>query len=125
MIKPTLYHKAHRAIKQDVGKLLKQFSSKLQWRSDGRDTLLDVASGPGDVSMDYVYPTFAEKCERIVFSDISKDMLNFFKSNHRISPKCEFQVLDIASKKGVPSELEGQFDHLTSMLLLHWVKDTR
>lgn len=125
MIKPDLYHKSHKESKRNAGQLLKEYSTKMKWGLGGDDTLIDVGTGPGDVSIDYVYPVVQESCSKIVFSDISADMIEFFKANYQIPDKCELKVLDITTESALPCELEGQFDHVTSLLVLHRIPNNR
>lgn len=125
MNQPALYHKQHQCIKSDLGLIFKEYSKLIKWRLDGCDTLLDVGSGPGDVLMDYVLPLMPRNFGKIVCSDISSDMIEFAKSYYHGTDRCEFKILDIATKLPLPKELRGQFDHVTSILCLHWVQDYR
>ncbi|XP_061394066.1 juvenile hormone acid O-methyltransferase-like [Musca vetustissima] len=125
MNKPALYHKAHGDLKRDVGQLIAKFSTKLQWRPNGGDTVIDIGTGPGDVSMKYIYPIIPKNVGRMVFSDISLLMLEFFKTHYQIPDKCDLKLLDIETKQPLPSDMEGKFDHLISSLVLHWVPDNR
>uniref|UniRef100_A0A1I8NYH4 Methyltransferase domain-containing protein n=1 Tax=Stomoxys calcitrans TaxID=35570 RepID=A0A1I8NYH4_STOCA len=122
---PDLYHKSHHEVKRDSGLYLQAYYSKMKWHIDGGENFCEIGAGPGDVSFNYVFPSIPANYGKIVFSDISKDMLDFFKSNYKLPSKCEFKVMDIAAKQGVPTELEGLFDHVISMLVMHWVSDTR
>ncbi|XP_073822311.1 juvenile hormone acid O-methyltransferase-like [Musca autumnalis] len=126
MNKPALYHKSHRAAKQDAVDLLRKHFSKLAWHVNGGDYLLDVGTGPGDLFMEEIYPCIpSSKCEHIVLSDISQDMLDFLQQNYALPMKCALRTFDIASENGLPPDLEGQFDHVTSSLVLHWIPDNR
>ncbi|XP_073826320.1 juvenile hormone acid O-methyltransferase-like [Musca autumnalis] len=107
MNKPALYHKSHLDIKRDAGALLKHFSSKLQWRSDGGDTIIDIGTGPGDATIK------------------SELMLDFFKSKYQLPERCGVRCLDIETNTLLPNDLVGRFDHLISSLVLHWVPDNR
>uniref|UniRef100_A0A1I8QF53 Methyltransferase type 11 domain-containing protein n=1 Tax=Stomoxys calcitrans TaxID=35570 RepID=A0A1I8QF53_STOCA len=122
---PDNYHKSHNTLKEDVGKLFKIFSKELKWQSEGDDTFCDIGTGPGDFFNDYIYPTISKKCNKIILSDISKEMLEYCQNNMQHSEKIEYKRFDIAAVNGIPIDLEGQFDHLTSMLVLHWVSDYR
>lgn len=124
MNQPALYHKSHRALKADIGEIIAKCFEKFQWRVDGKDSLLDIGSGPGDVLMEHILPLMPNEFSRVVCSDLSKDMVDFARSYYgNEDQRCEFEVLDIAMKMGLPSNLLGQFDHITSALCLHWVQD--
>lgn len=126
MNKPELYHKSHGVTKRDVGELLTQFASKLQWRPEGGDAVLEIGCGPGDISMKYIYPLMRENFGKLIFSDISWGMMNFFKENYEIPSKCDFRQLDIAGESfELPDDMVGQFDHVISSLVLQWVPDNR
>ncbi|XP_013114875.2 juvenile hormone acid O-methyltransferase-like [Stomoxys calcitrans] len=73
----------------------------------------------------HIYPLVKEKCSKIVLCDISKEMLEYCRKHFHVSDKLDYKLFDIAEKSGPPKELEGQFDHVTSMLVLHWVSDYR
>ncbi|XP_061394070.1 juvenile hormone acid O-methyltransferase-like [Musca vetustissima] len=117
MNKPELYHKSHSSVKKDAGQLLRKFASKLQWRPDGGDSVLEIGCGPGDVSMDYVYPLMPENIEKLIFSDISSKMLDFFKNNYEIPKKCHLRIINIAKENSLPPDMLGQFDHNIFKLL--------
>ncbi|XP_061401159.1 juvenile hormone acid O-methyltransferase-like, partial [Musca vetustissima] len=124
MNQPALYHKSHRALKADIGEIIEKYSKKLQWRKDGKDSLLDVGSGPGDVFMEYILPIMPKGFSRAVCSDISEDMTDFAKAYYsNCDERCEFRVLDITTKRSMSKDLLGQFDHVISALCLHWVQD--
>ncbi|XP_061397337.1 juvenile hormone acid O-methyltransferase-like [Musca vetustissima] len=125
MNKLELYHKSHSSVKKDAGQLLRKFASKLQWRPDGGDSVLEIGCGPGDVSMDYVYPLMPENIEKLIFSDISSKMLNFFENNYEIPKKCHLRIINIAKENSLPPDMLGQFDHVISSLVLHWIPDNR
>ncbi|XP_005179565.1 juvenile hormone acid O-methyltransferase-like [Musca domestica] len=125
MNKPALYHKAHHEVKQDVGRLIAKFATKLQWRPEGGDTVIDIGTGPGDVTMKYIYPLIPSNYGKVVFSDISLAMLDFFKSHYEIPNKCALKLLDIETQQPLPADMMGKFDHLISSLVLHWVPGNR
>ncbi|XP_059221676.1 juvenile hormone acid O-methyltransferase-like [Stomoxys calcitrans] len=122
---PALYHKSHLDLKKDVGQIIREYSSKWRWRLDGADTLIDVGSGPGDVLIDHIYPLMPTNFTKIIGSDISADMVDYAQKFYHFVEKCEFLTLDIGSPKPLPEGLQGQFDHVTSMLCLHWVQNHR
>ncbi|XP_075152632.1 juvenile hormone acid O-methyltransferase-like [Haematobia irritans] len=125
MNRPGLYHESHAEVKRDSALLLKEYFAKLNWKDEGGESFCDVGTGPGDVSFGYIYPNIPSNCGKIVFSDISQDMLDYMKTHYEIPEKCELKILDIATKNDLPMDMEGKFDHVTSMLVMHWVEDSR
>ncbi|XP_061394065.1 juvenile hormone acid O-methyltransferase-like [Musca vetustissima] len=125
MNKPALYHKSHSSVKEDAGQLLTKFAEKLQWRSDGGDHLLEIGCGPGDVSMGYLYPLMPENYGKLIFSDVSTKMLDFFEKNYDLPKKCHLKQIDIVGANSLPTDMLGQFDHVIPCLVLHWIPDNR
>lgn len=125
MNKPDLYRRDHQNFKEGLGKIIRANFSQTQWCPEIGDTYIDVGSGPGDVFMDYVYPLLPSNYQKIVLSDISRVMLEYAESSYGSQEKREFKILDIGSKKGLPTELTGAFNHVTCLMVLHWVPDIR
>ncbi|XP_075152635.1 juvenile hormone acid O-methyltransferase-like isoform X2 [Haematobia irritans] len=106
--------------------LFKQFSSMIQWGSKGQDTFCDIGNGPGDFFVDHIFPVINGKCSKILLNDIDPEMLEYCQRNfHHVSDKFEYKKFDISSGDGLPLGVDGKFDHVTSMLVLHWVPDIR
>ncbi|XP_073821506.1 juvenile hormone acid O-methyltransferase-like [Musca autumnalis] len=125
MNKPRLYHDSNRTAKEDAGQAITKLAKQLQCRPEGGDSFIEIGCGPGDISMNYIYPLMPENFGKLLFTDVSLEMLDFFKNTYQIPNKCELKLLDIATKNQLPSDLEGQFDHIISSLVLHWVPDNR
>ncbi|XP_073822319.1 juvenile hormone acid O-methyltransferase-like [Musca autumnalis] len=126
MNKPQLYQTSNGPLKEDSEQQITKIAKRLlQFRPEGGDTFIDIGCGPGDVSINYIYPLMPENFGKLVFTDVSLEMLDFFKNTYQIPNKCELKLLDIATKTQLPSDLVGQFDHVISALLLHWVPDNR
>ncbi|XP_075150988.1 juvenile hormone acid O-methyltransferase-like [Haematobia irritans] len=125
MNQPALYHKSHSKIKSTVGDIFREYSSKIQWRKDGCDTVLDIGSGPGDVLADYILPLIPTRHGKIVCSDKSKEMIDYAQQYMKNLDRIEFEILDIATKKPLSPELREQMDHVISILCLHWIQDLR
>uniref|UniRef100_A0A1I8PXL7 Methyltransferase type 12 domain-containing protein n=1 Tax=Stomoxys calcitrans TaxID=35570 RepID=A0A1I8PXL7_STOCA len=118
---PKLYLEAHELQRKDAENFYEEFASKIQWRSDGLDTLIDVGSGPGDITADIIYPLMPVNFQRFVFSDIQPSMVEFSKQRYNHLEKSEFHILNIETSDDLPSDLEGKFDHVTSNYCLQLV----
>lgn len=125
MNKPELYHNSHTHFKEDIGCIIKEHFPSRQWQREVGDTYLDIGTGPGDVSMKYIYPMLPTNFKKITFSDISKDMMEYAKNYYGTKEKSEYKVLDVSTKEGIPPEMAGQFDHVICINVLHWVSDIR
>lgn len=101
--------------------LMAEFSHRFKWLDDGRDSLLDIGCGPGDVTADFILSALPPQFSRIVCADISDKMLNAARQTVR-SPNASFEILDI----GKPLDTNvwtKPFDHITSFSALHWAPD--
>lgn len=122
MNQASLYQRANQVQRHDAKLILDEYSSILQWRSDGQDSLLDVGSGSGNVLMDFVYPLLPKSYEQIVGTDISSKMVGYANNCYQRYARTQFQVLDIGCER-LPDQLRGRFDHVTSFYCLHWVQN--
>ncbi|KAH8377540.1 hypothetical protein KR093_005879 [Drosophila rubida] len=122
MNQASLYQRANQVQRHDAKLILDEYSSKLQWRSDGQDSLLDVGSGSGNVLMDFVYPLLPKSYEQLVGTDISSKMVGYANNCYQRYERTQFQVLDIGCDR-LPDQLKGRFDHVTSFYCLHWVQN--
>lgn len=125
MADPQLYYEAHELQRKDAEDIIDEYFPRIQWRTDGLDTLIDVGSGPGDVLMDLIYPRMPSNFQRIVCSDIKQSMVEFATSKYQHLEKIDFKVLDIETHSDLSSDLKGQFDHVTSFYCLIVVQDQR
>ncbi|KAL7740230.1 hypothetical protein ACLKA6_002206 [Drosophila palustris] len=124
MNQASLYQRANQVQRHDAKIILDEYSSILQWRSDGQDSLLDVGSGSGNVLMDFVYPLLPQGYEQLVGTDISSKMVGYANNCYQRYARTQFQVLDIGCDR-LPAQLKGRFDHVTSFYCLHWVQNLR
>lgn len=94
-----------------------------QIRPDGRDSLLDVGCGTGDITADYILPVLPKQFSRLVGGDISESMLSVARKTVTNS-KVSFEILDI--ERPIDNHIfSTPFDHITSFFCLHFVKDQR
>lgn len=125
MNKAALYRKNNKITRCTSQELMQEFASRLKWRSDGRDSVLDAGCGPGDVTLDIVLPALPSTFERLVGIDISEDMLDYARKT-QVHPKLSFEQFNLGM------ELEKQslngiepFDHITSFFCLMWIRNQK
>ncbi|XP_036329614.1 juvenile hormone acid O-methyltransferase-like [Rhagoletis pomonella] len=124
MYQASLYHRASDFQRRDSEKIFKEYKKIMKWRADGRDTLIDIGSGPGNVLMKSIYPMLPAKFNAVLATDISERMIDYARKKYGGVERANFEVLDIASAQ-LPQHLCGQFDHLTSFFCLNWVQNQR
>ncbi|XP_075150992.1 juvenile hormone acid O-methyltransferase-like [Haematobia irritans] len=125
MNNPDLYHKVSEVQRYDSQKIIVEYSTKIQWRYDGHDSLIDLGSGCGDALMEFVYPRMPRNFKRLVCSDINPKMVNYARQQYDHIKGSEFRVLDMETLRRLPSDLEGNFDHVMSFYVLHWIQNQR
>ncbi|XP_017484499.1 PREDICTED: juvenile hormone acid O-methyltransferase-like [Rhagoletis zephyria] len=124
MNQPSLYRRASGVQRRDAKQIWQQYMKVMQWRADGRDTLIDIGSGSGNVLMQYIYPIMPAQFDAVWAIDISERMIDFARKNYGDSERAHFEVLDITCAQ-LPQRLCGQFDHVTSFYCLHWVHNQK
>ncbi|XP_055692563.1 juvenile hormone acid O-methyltransferase-like [Lutzomyia longipalpis] len=104
--------------------LMDEFSGWLNWRADGKDSVLDVGSGPGNTVRESIYPLLPPNFTRLVVSDISPQMVELQRKEFSGFERVSCEVLDIGSE--ISDEMKKKlstFDHVTSFFCLQWVAD--
>ncbi|XP_037960893.1 juvenile hormone acid O-methyltransferase [Teleopsis dalmanni] len=124
MHQASLYHRANNAQRHDAKQILEEYANIIQWRPEGRDTLIDIGCGSGDVLIDFVYPLMPVNFEQLLGTDISAKMIAYARKCYADFERTKFKILDIGCEK-IPSELNGCFDHVTSFYCLHWVQNQK
>lgn len=120
----ALYQRSNGVQRRDAKQVLDEFSHLFQWRSDGKDLVLDIGCGSGDVTVDYILPILPLKFSRLVGADLSDGMLRYARENYGQYTKLSFEKLDI----GIPIDLRAfpePFDHITSFYCLHWIENQK
>ncbi|GAB0099775.1 Methyltransferase type 11 [Sergentomyia squamirostris] len=103
---------------------LNNFLNWIEWRSDGKDSLLDIGSGPGNSLKEVIYPRLPPNFTKLVCSDISPGMVELQKAEFQGYPKVSCEILDIgADITDDLAEKLGAYDHVTSFVCLMWVSD--
>uniref|UniRef100_A0A1B0CLK5 Putative juvenile hormone acid methyl transferase n=1 Tax=Lutzomyia longipalpis TaxID=7200 RepID=A0A1B0CLK5_LUTLO len=104
--------------------LMNEFSQWINWRADGRDSVLDVGSGPGNTVRESICPLLPSNFTRLVLSDISPQMVELQRKEFSGFERVSCEVLDIGSE--ISDEMKKKlstFDHVTSFFCLMWVAD--
>lgn len=122
MFNGELYRRINTVQRRLAKQVIQEFSPRLKFRPDGRDSLLDIGCGTGDVTADYILPVLPQQFARLVGADISESMLSVARQTLN-NPKVEFERLDIGSPIVDPSVWSTLFDHVTSFFCLHYVND--
>lgn len=122
MNKPELFLFS-RMTRYEIKKALdNKFKNLLNWRSDKKDSWLDVGCGPGIVIPEYLLPILPSTFTKIVGSDASEKMIEFANKNYK-HPKLSFRLMDIEDdniKKYLLNDNE-RFDHISCFFVLHFV----
>lgn len=125
MNQAVLYQRANQVQRHDAKTVLREYGNLFEWRLDGKDRVMDIGCGSGDVTVDFLEPLLPSNYEKLVGSDISLKMVNYAGETYtRTYPKVEFDQLDIGDDC-MPKRYLEHFNHITSFYCLHWVQDQR
>lgn len=118
----ALFHQYSEISRRDSLQALQDFAHTFNWRSDGRDSILDAGCGPGDVTHDILLPFLPPKFERLVGVDISTKMIDYARQTYA-HPKLSIQHFNMDMElDGQPlSESIQSFDHIFSSYCLMWI----
>lgn len=119
----ALYQRANPLQRKDAKQMMDEYSPRFKWRPDGRDSLLDIGCGSGDVTVDFILPALPPTFSRLVGADISDGMLNYARKTF-LHSKMAFEKLDIERPLDMTVWNEP-FDHITSFYCLHWVQNQK
>lgn len=118
-----LYQRANSLQRNDATEIMDEFAPRLRKRPDGRDSLLDIGCGSGDVTVDIILPVLPPTYLRVVGADVSEGMLNAARNTYN-NPKISFVHIDI--DRPLDRDVWNvPFDHVTSFYCLNWVKDQK
>lgn len=105
--------------------VLQRFSSAINW--DAVEHLLDVGCGPANTTVNLIIPKLKKDYKRVVGMDFSPNMINYARDTYcSTNPRLEFKVGNIeAQDSKLLAEHFEQYDLVTSMCCLHWIKDQK
>lgn len=119
----NLYLESNLQGKKRTERTVKDYGHLIQWRADGKDKLLDIGCGTGDVLVDNILPIMPNLPNSKVFgTDVSPTMIEHCVTEYRYKENMEFLVMDILKVDGFIKE-HGTVDHVTSFYALHWLSD--
>ncbi|GIY45317.1 juvenile hormone acid O-methyltransferase [Caerostris extrusa] len=95
---------------------------KFGWNSDGPEVVMDLGSGPGYLSKNYILPSFPN-LKKLIAADASACMIEEAKIQHP-HPKIEYVVADIEDRSTIEPWL-GQVTKLISVHCFNWLKDQK
>lgn len=120
---PVSYIRNNGLQRLGVQTALQEFANTIDWRCDGRDSVLDAGCGPGDVTVDILMPILPANFSRLVGVDISESMIDYARKAY-VRPKLSFELFDLSKN------LEAQtfrhtkpFDHIFSFYVIMWISN--
>ncbi|GFT40322.1 hypothetical protein NPIL_139021 [Nephila pilipes] len=95
---------------------------KLGWSSDVPEVVMDVGSGPGYLSKNYILPGFPN-LKKLIAMDVTPSMIDEAKIQHP-HPKIEYVVANIEDRSTI-NQWMGQITKLISIHCFNWLKDQK
>lgn len=104
---------------------LQNYGHLIRWRTASQDTAMDVGCGPGNLTVDVMYPVLGDKCSTIYAVDISEDMVDYCKEKYSSMEKFTFLKMDVESPADIQSFIDTRapVDHVMASFFLHWLVD--
>lgn len=124
MNNPVLFRQTNIGSRKVRVKFLEEFKSIINWRSDGKDSLLDIGCAGGDITTENIQKIMPKTFTRLVGVDINENMVKYANTAFGNS-KISFAVLDIGGDVSNFSRENEPFDHITSLNCLHLVPDQK
>lgn len=106
-------------------RIIADYLHYFKWRPDGKDSLLDIGCGTGDITIDYILPILPPTVSRLLGADVSEGMLRAARQTAANFPQVCFEQLDVGKPLDANVWPTASFDHITSFFCLHWVQDQR
>ncbi|XP_017780260.1 PREDICTED: juvenile hormone acid O-methyltransferase-like [Nicrophorus vespilloides] len=116
-----LYSKNHRVQFDEATFVLENYINAIKWKNG--DSILDVGSGSGEVTMEVLAPLLPHDFGKLVGLDISPEMVNHAKKQNK-NPKIDFIECDIAFEN-ITNTVQEKFDHIFSFFCLNWVQNQK
>ncbi|XP_032681768.1 juvenile hormone acid O-methyltransferase [Odontomachus brunneus] len=113
------YVNANMMQRESAKNVIEEFSNEL---SMVRGKCIDIGSGPGDVTKEFLLPRLQPDVV-VIGSDISQYMTDYGNLNYAKDKRLSFIVLDIEAE--LPSEENEQYDCVVSFSCLHWCQNIR
>ncbi|KAG4065203.1 hypothetical protein HA402_007600 [Bradysia odoriphaga] len=124
MDNPEAY-KDTKALRDDNhAQLIEEFTPKFNWRSDGRDSVLDIGCAGGNVTSGLILPKLPSTFSKLIGVDINDNMVDYATKNNN-NPKVSFKKLDIGADISEFIHEYGPFDHIISLFCFHLVPDQK
>ncbi|CAB3223296.1 unnamed protein product [Arctia plantaginis] len=115
----NLYQQSNSIQKRDALACLEKHAPKMKWKNNN-NRIIDIGCGDGTVTnmlKKYIPTDF-----KLLGSDTSESMVDY-ANKHHCNEQTSFTVLDIAGD--LPEGMKGNFDHVFSFYVLHWVIDQK
>ncbi|KAK4873194.1 hypothetical protein RN001_015223 [Aquatica leii] len=122
MNNPSLYLKVHHIGRVGSRNIIQKYFHLVSQNEDEEIAIIDIGSGPGNVTHDVLFPLFKNPIKKVVGIDISKEMVEFANATYG-NENLSFEVLNIGNV--VPERYISFFDYVFSFSTFHWVKDQR
>lgn len=123
MDEPDLFAKINGSNTAETKKVLDKYANSIRW--NGKDVVLDIGCGPGDVTVNHVRKRMPETYEKLVGVDISDRMIEYCREKYKDVRATEFHKMDIGGDMDKYPDFVEKFDHIMSFTVLHWVQDQK
>lgn len=116
-VKPEDYAESNDFQCEQTLLLLEEFQSKLKWKNDRTDTVLDIGCGPGDFE-NFIEKIMPKNYKKLVGVDINEEMINYARKNHQKN-NISFELMNIEGEVDV----QETFDNIVSFFCFHFIDD--
>lgn len=123
MDEPDLFAKINSSNTAETKKVLDKYANAIRW--SGKDVVLDIGCGPGDVTINHVRKRLPETFEKLIGVDISDNMIEYCREKYKDLRATEFHKMDIGGDMNKYPDFLEKFDHIVSFTVLHWVQDQK
>ncbi|KAK4873198.1 hypothetical protein RN001_015227 [Aquatica leii] len=119
---PSLYLKQHQIGRIGSTDVIQKYFYLVSQNKNEEIAIVDIGSGPGNVTHDDLIPLFKAPIRKVVGIDASEKMVEFANATYG-NEKLSFEVLNIENV--VPERYTSFFDYVFSFFAYHWIKDQR